>query len=48
VFYLIVATSAMTIFGSLLVEWRSLKVRAAEQASKNDKLKEDTRTDDLA
>jgi MFS family permease len=48
VFYLIVATSAMTIFGSSLVEWRSLKVRAAEQATKNAKLKEDTKTDELA
>ena len=32
VFYLVVATSAVTIFGSVFVEWRSLKARAAEQA----------------
>jgi hypothetical protein len=37
VFYIVVATCAVTIFGSLLVEWRSLKVRAAEQAGKNTK-----------
>lgn len=37
VFYLATATSSVTIFGSLLVEWRSLKARAAEQGGKNKK-----------
>ena len=32
VFYIVVATCGVTIFGSVLVEWRSLKARAAEQA----------------
>lgn len=32
VFYMVAATGALTVFGSLLVEWRSLKARAAEQA----------------
>ncbi|KIW22724.1 uncharacterized protein PV07_10990 [Cladophialophora immunda] len=32
VFYLIAATCAATIFGSVFVEWRSLKTRAGEQA----------------
>ncbi|KAI1778401.1 major facilitator superfamily domain-containing protein [Hypoxylon cercidicola] len=31
VFYLVVATFAVTIFGTVFVEWRSLKARAAEQ-----------------
>lgn len=34
VFYLVVATVAVTIFGSVFVEWRSLKARAAEQGGK--------------
>ncbi|KFY75635.1 hypothetical protein V499_04394 [Pseudogymnoascus sp. VKM F-103] len=34
VFYIVVATCSVTIFGSVLVEWRSLKARAAEQATK--------------
>ncbi|KAI1764472.1 major facilitator superfamily domain-containing protein [Hypoxylon sp. FL1150] len=34
VFYLVVATFAVTIFGSVFVEWRNLKARAAEQAGK--------------
>ncbi|KAL3421695.1 hypothetical protein PVAG01_05852 [Phlyctema vagabunda] len=38
--YLVVATAAITIFGSVLVEWRSLKVRAAEQVKKTDKATE--------
>jgi hypothetical protein len=32
VFYMVVATTSVTIFGSVLVEWRSLKARAKEQA----------------
>jgi MFS family permease len=32
VFYVVVAASAITIFGSVFVEWRSLKARADEQA----------------
>ncbi|KAH8646121.1 major facilitator superfamily domain-containing protein [Xylariales sp. PMI_506] len=31
VFYVVVATSSVTILGSVLVEWRSLKARAQEQ-----------------
>ncbi|KAI1658936.1 major facilitator superfamily protein [Daldinia decipiens] len=34
VFYMVIATCGITIFGSVLVEWRSLKARAQEQASK--------------
>ncbi|KFX96550.1 hypothetical protein V490_03303 [Pseudogymnoascus sp. VKM F-3557] len=34
VFYVVIATCGATIFGSVLVEWRSLKARAAEQAGK--------------
>ncbi|KFZ16522.1 hypothetical protein V502_05064 [Pseudogymnoascus sp. VKM F-4520 (FW-2644)] len=37
VFYIVVATCGVTIFGSLLVEWRSLKARAAEQAGETAK-----------
>lgn len=37
VFYIVVATSGITIFGSVLVEWRSLKARAAEQAGETAK-----------
>ncbi|KFY66073.1 hypothetical protein V496_02215 [Pseudogymnoascus sp. VKM F-4515 (FW-2607)] len=39
VFYIVVATCGVTIFGSVFVEWRSLKARAAEQEgepAKND------------
>ncbi|KAI1453331.1 putative efflux pump antibiotic resistance protein [Annulohypoxylon moriforme] len=32
VFYMMVATACLTIFGSVFVEWRSLKARAKEQA----------------
>jgi hypothetical protein len=32
VFYVAVATCAVTVFGSIFVEWRSLKARAEEQA----------------
>ncbi|KFY19553.1 hypothetical protein V491_04368 [Pseudogymnoascus sp. VKM F-3775] len=42
VFYIVVATSGITIFGSVLVEWRSLKARAAEQAGET--AKEGTKT----
>jgi MFS family permease len=31
VFYMVIATCAITIFGSIFVEWRSLKARAQEQ-----------------
>ncbi|OBT73496.1 hypothetical protein VF21_07242 [Pseudogymnoascus sp. 05NY08] len=37
VFYIVVATSSVTIFGSVLVEWRSLKARAAEQSGETTK-----------
>lgn len=33
VIYIVAATATVALFGSLLVEWRSLKARAAEQAS---------------
>ena len=36
VFYMVVATSALTIFGTVFVEWRSLKARAREQTAGND------------
>ncbi|KAI0836436.1 putative efflux pump antibiotic resistance protein [Hypoxylon sp. FL0890] len=32
VFYMTIATTAATVFGSIFVEWRSLKARAKEQA----------------
>ncbi|KAI2780340.1 major facilitator superfamily protein [Daldinia loculata] len=34
VFYMVIATCGITIFGSVFVEWRSLKARAQEQAGK--------------
>ncbi|KAI8958638.1 major facilitator superfamily protein [Daldinia sp. FL1419] len=34
VFYMVIATCSITIFGSIFVEWRSLKTRAQEQAGK--------------
>lgn len=34
VVYMVVATCAITIFGSIFVEWRSLKARAEEQKGK--------------
>ncbi|OBT92883.1 hypothetical protein VE01_08932 [Pseudogymnoascus verrucosus] len=37
VFYIVVATCSVTIFGSVLVEWRSLKARAAEQSGETAK-----------
>ncbi|OBT61197.1 hypothetical protein VE03_08683 [Pseudogymnoascus sp. 23342-1-I1] len=37
VFYIVVATCGVTIFGSVFVEWRSLKARAAEQAGEKAK-----------
>jgi hypothetical protein len=46
VFYMLVATCALTVIGSLLVEWRSLKARAAEQADEAIKLKEPTKTEE--
>ncbi|KFY44979.1 hypothetical protein V494_01232 [Pseudogymnoascus sp. VKM F-4513 (FW-928)] len=42
VFYIVVATSGITIFGSVLVEWRSLKARAAEQAGVTSKKDDET------
>jgi hypothetical protein len=33
VFYMVIATSSVTIFSSVFVEWRSLRARAAEQAN---------------
>ncbi|KIW92327.1 uncharacterized protein Z519_07311 [Cladophialophora bantiana CBS 173.52] len=48
VFYLIAATCAVTIFGSVFVEWRSLKARASEQASeKAEESKEATESKDV-
>jgi predicted MFS family arabinose efflux permease len=44
VFYMVTATTAVTVFGSVLVEWRSLKARAQEQAKGSDSPKEDTET----
>ena len=41
VFYIVVATTALTMVGSLLVEWRSLKARAAQQAVKPSKVDEE-------
>jgi hypothetical protein len=46
VFYMVVATSALTIFRSVLVEWRSLKARAAGQADEEIKLKESSKTEE--
>ncbi|KIX93153.1 uncharacterized protein Z520_11210 [Fonsecaea multimorphosa CBS 102226] len=46
VFYLITATCAVTILGSVFVEWRSLKVRAGEQAGKAGNPKEITERKD--
>jgi MFS family permease len=40
VFYIAVAMAALTVFGSLLVEWRSLKATAAKQAGKSIEPKE--------
>lgn len=34
VFYMVIATSAVTVFGSIFVEWRSLRARAEEHAGK--------------
>jgi len=45
VFYLVVATGTITIFGSMLVEWRSLKVRAEKQMGESGKPKESTETE---
>jgi MFS family permease len=42
VFYMVVATSAVTIFGSIFVEWRSIKTRAAKQAKGTGNSKEAT------
>ncbi|KAI9698561.1 MAG: hypothetical protein M1820_007451 [Bogoriella megaspora] len=39
VFYLMIATSAITIFGSVCMEWRSLKARVQEQAGQSRKSK---------
>ncbi|KAI2465810.1 major facilitator superfamily domain-containing protein [Annulohypoxylon bovei var. microspora] len=37
VFYMMVATAGLTMFGSVFVEWRSLKARAKEQADQTKK-----------
>jgi hypothetical protein len=42
VFYMVVATSAITIFGSVLVEWKSLKAAAKEETKMAQNLKEET------
>ncbi|RDW63518.1 hypothetical protein BP6252_11063 [Coleophoma cylindrospora] len=44
VFYIAVAAATLTIFGNLLVEWRSLKVRAAEQANTSIEFKDSSCT----
>jgi hypothetical protein len=36
----VVATCVVTVFGSILVEWRSLKARAEEQAKETGNPKE--------
>lgn len=36
VFYMVIATCAVTMLGSVFIEWRSLKARAKEQAGKGD------------
>jgi predicted MFS family arabinose efflux permease len=46
VFYMVTATSAVTIFGSVLVEWRSLKARAKEQQDKRGNSHESIREKD--
>jgi predicted MFS family arabinose efflux permease len=46
VFYMVVATCAVTIFGSVLVEWRSLKATAQEQAKEGVNPKEHVETKD--
>jgi predicted MFS family arabinose efflux permease len=46
VLYIVVVTSSLTIFGSLFVEWKSLKTRAAEQTGKTSKDVEVTKTDE--
>ncbi|KAI1406851.1 putative efflux pump antibiotic resistance protein [Hypoxylon sp. FL1857] len=46
VFYMMIATSAITIFGSVLVEWRSLKARAQEEAGKSVVANEATKTEE--
>jgi hypothetical protein len=53
VFYMVAATSAMTIFGSVFVEWRSLKARAQELAkapgpSRDEEEAKDTATSESA
>jgi predicted MFS family arabinose efflux permease len=45
VLYMVVATCSITIFGSIFVEWRSLKQRADEQAGKSGNSKAATDTD---
>ncbi|KAE9372519.1 MFS general substrate transporter, partial [Stipitochalara longipes BDJ] len=42
VFYMVAATSAVTMFGSVFVEWRSLKARAREQEGGANKSQEVT------
>ncbi|XDG06459.1 hypothetical protein ABKA04_006074 [Annulohypoxylon sp. FPYF3050] len=37
VFYMMIATAGLTIFGSIFVEWRSLKARAKEQSGQSQK-----------
>ncbi|KAI0890922.1 putative efflux pump antibiotic resistance protein [Annulohypoxylon nitens] len=37
VYYMMIATAGLTIFGSIFVEWRSLKARAKEQAGQSQK-----------
>ncbi|KAI1134675.1 putative efflux pump antibiotic resistance protein [Hypoxylon sp. FL0543] len=44
VFYMMTATSAVTLFGTIFVEWRSLKARAKEQAGHSAVVDEATTT----
>jgi predicted MFS family arabinose efflux permease len=46
VFYMVVATCAVTVFGSVLIEWRSLKARAQEQATEGGNTKDVTEIED--
>ncbi|KAL9090656.1 MAG: hypothetical protein Q9165_005144 [Trypethelium subeluteriae] len=48
VFYMVVATCAATIFGSVFVEWRSVRARAQEQAGKTKEPSEATTSGESA
>ena len=48
VFYMVVATSGLTMIGSLLTEWRSLKARAVQLAVQSSKVNESAGTEESA